>query len=527
MKRYYVVFVFILFFNLSSVAQVYNSLVLDSSNQPHVCFKQAENLKYASFDGSTWNVQDTVTLLAGRYPRFPSLQLTTNDLPCISYGDYKNADDCSLKYATYSGGTWNSQLVNSSAGSGEYGTSLVLDSLDRPHIAYHVHRGGYKGTYSRYTGSSWVTEPFNTSSGYYCNLVLDANNKPHIAYFNNALCYSEKTGTSWQKTTVQVGGYSAFGGIKIRLHPDTGRPVIGTHAHSSGTSGSAGTLKMATYDGNNWLVTNLLAVASDSGSRGQLGFELTTNGSPQFVYYDRDVEAARFGSDGGSEWDFSDAAASCYGYIDMTRAPNDDLLVVYYDRLTYGVSLVRYNGTEWSAPEIVWAPFRIISRQTKDLDSDGFIDAVLIELTYPVNDDFSGLTILVGGYIITGFDTEIPDDNRFLILLEESESPDTSMIPSVQITTNSSLRSTHSLELLGTDDSPVVTQDDANPILMEMEFQGSHFVITVSEPVQHLFRTTNLIDIAWDELFPVPASTSCIDTSPPPHNAFYKVTTDE
>jgi hypothetical protein len=105
----------------------YNSLALDSNDNPHISYYGNDNLKYAIWNGSGW-VSQTVDA-PGTVGQFNSLALDSNDDPHISY--YSNNN---LKYATWNGSGWVMQTIDTG---GMRFSSLALDSNDAPHISYY------------------------------------------------------------------------------------------------------------------------------------------------------------------------------------------------------------------------------------------------------------------------------------------------------------------------------------------------------------------------------------------------------
>jgi hypothetical protein len=108
------------------------SLALDSNANPHISYWDEDNeaLKYAAFNGSTWDIQTIDN--AADDGDWSSIALDTNDNPHISY----QGNNSRLKYAAFNGLTWDIETVDSTFNVGT-STSLVLDSNDNPHISYH------------------------------------------------------------------------------------------------------------------------------------------------------------------------------------------------------------------------------------------------------------------------------------------------------------------------------------------------------------------------------------------------------
>jgi uncharacterized repeat protein (TIGR01451 family) len=111
----------------------YTSLALNSSGYPHISYSDDANddLKYASYNGTDWNLQ--IVDSAGDVGTYTSLALDIKGYPHISYYDNTNDD---LKYAGYSGTDWNLQIVDS-AGHVGWHSSLALDGSGYPHISYY------------------------------------------------------------------------------------------------------------------------------------------------------------------------------------------------------------------------------------------------------------------------------------------------------------------------------------------------------------------------------------------------------
>ena len=116
-----------------SNAAIHTSLAVDSSNYPHISYNYShagndEMLKYAFFDDhAEWNIE--IVDGTNQVQSYNSLALDSNDNPHISYHT-----NC-LKYAHHDGEKWYIMTVDSGT-VGMY-NSLALDSNDNPHISYH------------------------------------------------------------------------------------------------------------------------------------------------------------------------------------------------------------------------------------------------------------------------------------------------------------------------------------------------------------------------------------------------------
>jgi hypothetical protein len=165
------------------------SLALDSADHPHLSYyteKEIDSkLMYAWHDGTTWQTLTVETADLVGYDN--SLALDSADRPHISYNDASGTNFLSdLKYATYDGSTWEIQDVDSDEVEDVGGcSSLALDSAGHPHIIYYD--GDNRALkYARYNGTIWGIqtvdgEEYDVGCG---SLVLDSTGQPHLSYYD-------------------------------------------------------------------------------------------------------------------------------------------------------------------------------------------------------------------------------------------------------------------------------------------------------------------------------------------------------
>jgi len=166
------------------------SIALDSENQPHIAYSGGltvtpRPLKYATLKGLLWNIQ---TIDEEGYAA--SLIIASSNNIHISY---RNAT--ALKYAYFDGASWNIEVVATNIGGGVQ-TSLAIDSESRPHIVYQsgtVINHAYFGYKSwnitainedkGYDPGPWGSGGWYSSFAYYSpSLGVGSDNKLHVSY---------------------------------------------------------------------------------------------------------------------------------------------------------------------------------------------------------------------------------------------------------------------------------------------------------------------------------------------------------
>ncbi len=118
----------------------------------------------------------------GYVGQYSSLKLDGAGLPRISYAELAGSN-MHLRYAAWNGTSWSVERVDTSIA--WCATSLALDSLGRPYIAYCTWGGQIRC--AAWTGSAWniqnVALAGNTGS-VWCSLVLNSADEPAIAFYD-------------------------------------------------------------------------------------------------------------------------------------------------------------------------------------------------------------------------------------------------------------------------------------------------------------------------------------------------------
>lgn len=246
-----------------------NSLELDSNGYPHISYYDTSNnyLKYAKWDGSSW-VIEILDVDGGKYT---SLALDSLDNPCIAY--FAGSGYNELRYASWNVFYWDITTVVNPASEIISDISLALNSLDQPCIAYSYLSDSLKYTF--WNGMEWMAETVNTGYANDISLALLTSNVPRISYRGdpgaNTLLFAYISGSTWHNDIIAPrGGYTS-------LELDSQQaPHI-----SYRDGGSAQSLNYAYLGGSTWYYQ--LIGSYDQGFYTSL--ELDSSDNPRISYW--------------------------------------------------------------------------------------------------------------------------------------------------------------------------------------------------------------------------------------------------
>lgn len=175
-------------------------LALDSSDIPHVLYwgVGGQGIKYAYRSGGGWQ-KEAIGLYSGQIAGLISF---APDNSAALHIAYNASEDDSLAHGVRQDAVWVTKTVEVSATT----PSLVIDDLDRPHLAY-THRGPYV-KYAVFDGSGWQIEMVDFPDVAEPSLALDSFGNPHVAYYDvrpyGNLKYAYRTTHGWEIETLDV-----------------------------------------------------------------------------------------------------------------------------------------------------------------------------------------------------------------------------------------------------------------------------------------------------------------------------------
>lgn len=330
------------------------SLALDGAGQPHIAYCDDDNvaIKYAHYSGSSWQVVTVAnTGDAQDFCWHTSLSLDTSDWPHIAYFDWI---DLRTKYAHFDGAAWQIQSVGEIGGSNP---SLALDGLDHPHLTYTPVGGGLGYTY--YNGSTWINTTVDAAQAWEgSSLALDTQGWPHISYGKR---YARFDGTTWLTETIP--GIFSCSPTSLALD-SSGRPHIGCGG------GSYFSLTYAHFDGEGWQVETVgdngedVSLALDAQGRPHLSSRISIGGDAYMLQYARrdagwQVETVDQG--GGSVGEYNSLALDAAGHPHVS----------YWDRGNWTLKYAHYDGMAWISETVDSAGYIVSSATSLALDAAG------------------------------------------------------------------------------------------------------------------------------------------------------------
>lgn len=291
-------------------------IAVDDNNFPHISYRDIvdDSLKYASWDGSSWQIDTVDSSPDTGY--HTSIVLDDNDFTHISYCE--SGDTKIIRHAQWNGTEWQIDEVESCYN--RYGayTSIDVDSQYDPHISYyctpestterHLH-------YSKREGVSWDISTVDTETTLVTSLKLDSNDNPHIAYMGGLydgifyLKYANWNGESWDIT--QLDNDVDYVSLDIDSND---------YAHIAYYDQNTG-VKYKRYNGVDWDWMNIDSIIVESYF---LSICLNSRDYPHISYqdqYEPDYYISAYAKWNGSNWDL--------GIVDAERgAGNDSSLVL-------------------------------------------------------------------------------------------------------------------------------------------------------------------------------------------------------
>jgi hypothetical protein len=254
----------------SNFASGIAGICLDSNNNPHIAYVAYENgnprnpidVVYASWTGSSWNIQTIIKGDEGSNIHLYNFVLTSNNNPYILFDNDVNGG-----LLLWNGSNGRMQTVDKEGSTGGF---LGLDALGNLHVAYKANLPASEVPsgvvtddvsalkYASWNGSSWIAQTVESPISYSDNVYLafDSNNNPLIMYGNetsflsngaslSSVKFATWNGTVWNTQTV-ISNSTIFGNMVL---DSKGYPHFIYRQYANNT------LSYASWNGSTWSMT--------------------------------------------------------------------------------------------------------------------------------------------------------------------------------------------------------------------------------------------------------------------------------
>lgn len=270
------------------------------------------------------------------------LALGPDGIPAVAYPDVVSGG---LRFATFDGATWTSELIDTSIGT--RWPSLAYDSDGNPAIAYFdVFVDALR--FAQFDGKDWNiatvaagAEPGNRRP---CSLAFGPDGLPAIAYYDDAngdLVFANFTGTIWGlkalEHTADTSGVTDAA-PSLTYGPD-GNPAISFYDSIEGD------LRLTRFDGSSWNVETVDS-GGDTGVFSSLAF--APDGLPA-IAFKRPFGVVSYAKFADDTWVFTqiDPTGNSGAYLRLAFGPDGKPNIGYQAEAFESIRLARFDGRDW------------------------------------------------------------------------------------------------------------------------------------------------------------------------------------
>jgi len=357
---------------------VYSSLALDDDGNAYVAYNDLQNkdLWFASNSGGTWTTE--LVDSEGDVGALFSMDIDRERNVHISYLDRVNAPPNDfdsvgyLKYATNAGGNWNTSDILQVTSSYVQASSLKVDSQGNVHIFFYNGVNESKGLwYANNIAGSWTTsliEGTNTSTffsvGTEPDLFIDASDNLHVVYTR----YYKNTANALMDV---VYGNNTGGSWSFEVAASGSRFGDGTNLGLD----SNGKAHIAFLDNTNFelhYATNAggswvnSTLASGVEVFYGLSMEVDTKGKSHIGFYDATNNAIGYANNAGGIWAFTKVAyvGAASNLCSLALDKGDGVHITYFDARSASEGLKYSTNTAWKLTTLYDGPITFAPGQS-------------------------------------------------------------------------------------------------------------------------------------------------------------------
>lgn len=326
------------------------SLAVDPQGNPHVAYldRITNKLKYAQLTPFGWSAEVVAANVKADFET--AIGVGSDGVPHICYAAMDG------QYHAYkSGQQWIREQLNTDLAQQ---CSLAVDTLNRPHIVYHL-ISAESLLYAGYLDGVFQHEEIaNYRDGYFPSLALDSNNNPHVTwmygqYLGNKLYHEYWQGGAWTQELIP----DSDGCVDSCLVMDSSN-----YPHLCTTYGEYASGRYYHFDGANWSYEEM-----DMGEHNGVfaGLTLAADSTAHFFYYDDTDYKVNHAEWNGTSWSVEQVAeASTAGdQVNLFMTSQDHPVIGFVYQIPDEVNqtqndqsiirLARKEGDEWDIEDVV------------------------------------------------------------------------------------------------------------------------------------------------------------------------------
>ena len=280
------------------------SLAVNPDGTPHIAYIYEAlpgYVNYAIPGSDGWEITE---VSAGYFYGPLDIQLDGQGAPHIAWHNHDTEDEA---YAVLNGGAWTVHNVDHDGHDG-WDNSLALDSNALPHTASidPSQFGGTSGVeYARFDGDDWHVEEVGSGPIPYefgTDIVMDSQDQPHVVWYDDnppSLRYAVKDDDEWLISDVDnEGDVGRFPSLVLN---EMGGLAVTYYEVDTPTTGY---IKYAIWDGTQWVSQRVdrieQVVLGHFGARRNSSLVLDNEGNPIIAYSDEAVVKLAWWD--GSKW---------------------------------------------------------------------------------------------------------------------------------------------------------------------------------------------------------------------------------
>jgi hypothetical protein len=338
-----------------------SSLKIDSLGNAHLAFTVEDGnrnpLKYGIWDRG---VKRWFVMPVDEGVSTCSLVLDSKQRPHIAYVDFGTGTGAKLRYAHWDGTTWKKQAIPLNSDVIAYYNSIVLDAEDRPSISFYEYRGP-KDTEIRirlrvvtWTGEYWRvgTVDGQEGSGKFNAMAMDAQGRIHLAYANVSagtagMRYAYWNGKSWALEVVE--GTAENNGETLGYSVAIAVDSE-NNPHITYSNASSPMVKYAVRRNGRWQIQPIERLAA-VGYPDRNAITLDARGNPFVSYYDAGRGTIKLAYKQGSRWAAEAFDSNGAGFASSIQIHGDTIWIAYGDDGRQGIKIASSDLASRTAPQ--------------------------------------------------------------------------------------------------------------------------------------------------------------------------------